>query len=209
MATKTLKVPNKLSEITLGQYQQFSKIMTDDVDQDFLQKKTIEIFCGVDIKDVDSFKYSSILEVIKIINKMFDQKPELTQRFKYNENEFGFIPDLSEMSFGEYVDLDTLMGDWETMDQAMGVLYRKIENKHKKDYTIVGYDVTKIQDMSSMPLDVAFGAIFFLENLRKQLCNHILNSLQMQTKMISMDQKRQLQKLMVGGSVFIPFHKAV
>jgi hypothetical protein len=34
-----LKIPNKLSELTLGQYQKFSKIYSKDADQDFVQKK--------------------------------------------------------------------------------------------------------------------------------------------------------------------------
>ena len=44
MITKTLKVPNDLSEITLGQYQRFNKVLSKDPEEDFLQKKTIEIF---------------------------------------------------------------------------------------------------------------------------------------------------------------------
>ncbi len=48
MASKTLLVPNKLSDITIGQYQKFAKISTDKVDKDFLEKKMIEIFCHVE-----------------------------------------------------------------------------------------------------------------------------------------------------------------
>tara|TARA_R110002020_G_scaffold429294_2_gene638815 strand:- start:85 stop:732 length:648 start_codon:yes stop_codon:yes gene_type:complete len=207
MATQTLKVPNKLSEITLGQYQQFSKISTDDAEEDFLQKKTIEIFCGVDLKDVNTFKYSSIIKVIQIINKMFNQKPSLTQRFKYKKYEFGFIPKLDDMSFGEYVDLDTLMSDWETMHEAMAVLFRKIENKTKNDYTIVDYNINETEDMKQMPLDVALGAIFFLDSLKTELYNHILNYLKTESKKIKTEQKQHLQKIMDGGFHFTPLVK--
>lgn len=209
MATQTLKIPNKLSEITLGQYQQFSKISTDDADEDFLQKKTIEIFCGVDLKKVNTFKYSSILKVIEVINKMFNQKPSLTQRFNYKKKEYGFIPKLDEMTFGEYVDLDTLMADWDTMHEAMAVLFRKIENKSKNDYTIEEYNIDKVQDMKQMPLDVALGAIFFLENLKTELYNHILNFLKTESKKINTEQKQHLQKIMDGGFRFTPLVKVI
>ena len=109
MATIKLKVPNKLSEITLGQYQKFSKIDVKNADEDFLQKKTIEIFCGVDLKDVNKIKYTSIVRVIGIINKMFNQKAVFIDRFKMANQEFGFIPKLDDMTYGEFVDLDTLM----------------------------------------------------------------------------------------------------
>ena len=58
MIKQKIKVPNKLAEITLGQYQKFSKIYTKDVDQDFLQKKMIEIFCGIPLADVNKIKYN-------------------------------------------------------------------------------------------------------------------------------------------------------
>ena len=61
MKTQKLTVPNKLSEITLGQYQKFNKILGKDPDLDFLRKKTIEIFCGVELANVDQFKYTSIV----------------------------------------------------------------------------------------------------------------------------------------------------
>ncbi len=92
METKTLKVPNKLSEITLGQYQQFSKISVDNADEDFLQKKTIEIFCGVDLLDVVKIKYTSIIRVIGVINKRWTQKSGGTKRWKMNETEEGGVP---------------------------------------------------------------------------------------------------------------------
>ena len=40
-------VPDKLSQITLEQYQRFFKIQRTAEDQRFLQVKMIEIFCGV------------------------------------------------------------------------------------------------------------------------------------------------------------------
>ena len=124
MITKALKVPNSLSEITLGQYQKFNKVLSEEPDEDFLQKKTIEIFCQVNLADVNQYKYSSIVQVIEIINKMFEQKPTLIKRFKHKGQELAFIPKLDEMSFGEFVDLDLLLSDWETMDEAMVVLDR-------------------------------------------------------------------------------------
>jgi hypothetical protein len=71
MSKAELIVPNKLSEITLGQYQKFSKIFKKDADQDFLQKKMIEIFCNVPLAEVNKFKYSSINKVVNILSDMF------------------------------------------------------------------------------------------------------------------------------------------
>ena len=201
METKTLKVPNSLSEITLGQYQKFNKVLSAEPDEDFLQKKTIEIFCQVNLADVNQYKYSSIVQVIEIINKMFEQKPTLIKRFKHKGQELAFIPKLDEMSFGEFVDLDLLLSDWETMDEAMAVLYRKIEHSHKNNYTIEAYDSDKTQDMKSMPLDVALSSLFFLESLSKELTNHILLFLENKVEELPTDQKLNLLKTSAGGQV--------
>ena len=58
MKTQKLTVPNKLSELTLGQYQKFNKILGKDPDLDFLRKKTVEIFCGVPRPEVDQYKFT-------------------------------------------------------------------------------------------------------------------------------------------------------
>jgi hypothetical protein len=199
MITKTLKVPNKLSELTLGQYQVFSKILEGDPDVDFMQKKTIEIFCGVDLNNVSKFKYSSIVNVIDIINKMFEQKPKLIDQFKLNGVEYGFIPKLDDMTFGEFVDLDVLMNDWDTMDQAMSILYRKIKSKKDGKYIIEKYNSEKTHSFKNMPLDVALSSIFFFKNLNKELVNHILLYLEKEMQQLPVDQRQNLQKILDGG----------
>ena len=170
-----IKIPNKLSELTLGQYQKFSKIYTKDADQDFVQKKMIEIFCKIPLADVDKIKYSSIKKVINVITKMFNQQPKLKNIFNLDGVDYGFHPKLADMTFGEFVDADTFAGDWETMDKAMSVLYRPVKDNFKGSYLIEYYDGETKEFFKEMPLDVAFGAIFFLSNLRSELIQLILH----------------------------------
>ena len=210
MPNKTLTVPNKLSEITLGQYQKFSKLLEKEPDDDFLQKKTIEIFCGVEMKEVENYNYKSILKVIEILNKMFEQKPsKLIDKFQLNGVEFGFIPKLDDMSFGEFVDLDLSLSDWDTMDGAMAVLFRRIKNKKKNKYTIKKYDSDKTDNMENMPLDVALSALFFLESLRKELMNHIHIFLEHQGQKLPQKQRQILMKVLDGGLPFMPSAMAI
>ena len=198
MIKQKINVPNKLAEITLGQYQKFSKIYTKDVDQDFLQKKMVEIFCGIPIADVDKIKYSSIKKVIEVITKMFNEKPKLKKIFNLGGVDFGFHPQLSEMTFGEFVDADTFSGDWETMDKAMSVLYRPVKDTFNDRYLIEDYNGETKEFMKQMPLDVAFGAIFFLSNLRKELMQIILNFSAKEMKKLTPHQLRALQQSGVG-----------
>ena len=194
MIRQKINVPNKLAEITLGQYQKFSKIYTEDIDQDFLQKKMIEIFCGIPIAEVDKIKYGSIKKVIEVIKKMFNERPNLKKTFNLGGIEFGFHPQLSEMTFGEFVDADTFSGNWETMDKAMSVLYRPIKDKFNESYLIEDYDGETKEFMKQMPLDVAFGAIFFLSNLRNELMKLILNYSAKEIKKITPHQRQVLEQ---------------
>ena len=135
MKAKVL-VPETLSEITLGQYQKFLKISEENKNSLFLQQKMIEIFCNIDLKQVMNIKYNSITKITNHLNTLFEQKPTFIPTFKNGNLEFGFIPKLDDMTFGEYVDLDTTIANWEDMHKAMGVLYRPINYKKKDKYII-------------------------------------------------------------------------
>ncbi len=164
-----LNIPNQLSEITLRKYQKFVKLNTDEIDDRFLQVKMIEIFCEVSHENVLKIKFSDADRVTAILGDMFTQKPNLVTKFKLNGIEYGFIPELDEISFGEYIDLDTYLGDWENIHTAMNVLYRPIESTKGERYTIKDYDVSTKENLLDMPLDAVISSVFFFYHLGKDL----------------------------------------
>ena len=172
-----LIVPNKLSEITLKQYQKFIKIQETNKDDAFLRYKMIEIFCNIDAEAVRRMKLTDTDKIIGILNKIFEEKPQLTETFKLGDVEYGFIPKLEDISLGEYVDLDTYIGNWEQMHVAMNVLYRPIKDKIKDKYTIKEYDTDAEKPLDEIPLDIVFGAIFFFYNLGIDLSKTMMNFL--------------------------------
>jgi len=164
-----LTVPSDLSEITLKQYQKFLKIQDSNEDSYFLQCKMIEIFCNLDAKSVRMLKVGDANKVVEVLNSMFEKQPDLTRTFKIGNIEYGIIPNLDDISLGEYIDLDTYIGDWQNMQIAMNVLYRPIKNKIGDKYTIVDYDVDTKQKLEEIPMDIVLGSIFFLYNLGIEL----------------------------------------
>ena len=74
-----------------------------------------------------------------------------------------------EISLGEYVDLDTYMGDWQNMQIAMNVLFRPIKEKIGDKYLIKDYDVESKDLLQEIPMDVVFGAVFFFVQFRNRL----------------------------------------
>ena len=179
MAIK-LNIPESLSEITLGQYQQWVKITEGQEINNFYQQKMIEIFCGADLKDALKMRVKDINELTLELNKLFETKPKFVDRCTINDNEFGFIPKLDDMSFGEYIDLDTYLAEWDTMDLAMGVLFRPVIFSRKGKYLIEDYETASKYNMKNMRLDVVMGALVFFWNLKNELLKHIVNYLQNQ-----------------------------
>ena len=111
-------------------------------------------------------------------DKMLNQKPKLVTRFTIGDTEFGFIPKLDDMTFGEYIDLDTNLSDWQKMYRAMAVLYRPIEAELGKQYKIKKYEPGKYEEaMKHAPMDAVFSSVLFFYHLGIELSNHILNYL--------------------------------
>ena len=173
-----LIVPNSLKEITLKQYQKFIKIQKENDDPYFLQCKMIEIFCNLDSNAVRNIKLSDADKIVNVLNLMFEEKPKLINTFKLGKVEYGFIPKLEDISLGEYVDLDTYMGDWDNMHIAMNVLYRPITEKIKDKYLIEDYNTESKDKLDEIPLDVVLGSVFFLYNLGMELSTVMLNYLE-------------------------------
>lgn len=175
-----LTIPTTLNDIKLAQYQKFLSIAKDNEEGEFLQQKMVQLFCGIDLKDVAQIRYKDVAEITANINNLFTKENQFIQRFKMGGVEFGFIPNLDEMSTGEYMDLDTYITDWDTMHNAMAVLYRPITNKLGNKYQIEEYkgSVTYADVMRHAPLDVVLGAMVFFYNLGNDLLKSTINYLE-------------------------------
>ena len=192
-----LTVPSNLSEISLKQYQKFLKLQESNEDSYFLQCKMIEIFCNLDAKSVRLLKLTDADRIVEIINNMFEAKPGLIRTFKIGGVEYGIIPDLDEISLGEYIDLDTYIGDWQNMQIAMNVLYRPISKKIGNKYLINEYALDAKEKLEEIPMDVVLGSIFFLWNLGIDLSKTMVNYLET-PQMDSLMQEQIFQESMDG-----------
>ncbi|MAC41967.1 MAG: hypothetical protein CMJ05_09300 [Pelagibacterales bacterium] len=172
-----VKVPENLSEITLGQYQKYLKIQDGDNDEMMIAQKMIEIFCNVELKYVTKMRWKDVQEITLTLSNMFDEDSKFIKMFTLDQVQYGFIPNLDEITFGEFVDLDTYLGDWQQMDKAMSVLFRPVDINVRGRYNIKEYDGTMNEHLKEMPLSIALGAVFFLLNLGKELSQVMMDYL--------------------------------
>ena len=174
----TLKIPENLKEITLGQYQKYLKIEKENKDETFVAQKMIEIFCNTRLDYVMKMRWKDVNEIVTDLGVMFEEDQKLQKQFTLNGTNYGFIPNLDEISFGEFVDLDTYLSDWDQMHKAMQVLYRPVDISVRGRYNITEYKAIVDDTMKEMPLAYALGAVFFLLNLGKELSQTMMDYLQ-------------------------------
>lgn len=179
-----INVPSSISEIPLANYQRFLKVQQNSNDEEFIAQKMIEIFCGIELKDVVKMKLTSINDLVLHFNEIFSVKPKFQHRFKIGGMEYGFIPDLENISFGEYVDLDNYLANWDDYHKAMAVMYRPITETRKDKYNIFEYNgASEFSDaMKYAPMDVAIGASVFFWTLGNELLNATLSYLETEVK---------------------------
>tara|TARA_R110001606_G_scaffold168197_1_gene312602 strand:+ start:273 stop:926 length:654 start_codon:yes stop_codon:yes gene_type:complete len=198
-----INVPTSLNEITLEQYQRYLKATEETPDGSLLDAKIIEIFCGIPVSESYKLKMSSVQSIVDILVDMLNEKPTHINRFSLDGVQYGFIPDLQEMSLGEYVDLDGNASDWQKMHVAMNVLYRPIKIKKGTKYSIQEYTAEDPDKMKDMPLGVAIGSLFFFYNLGLELSSHTILSSVNQQEMETIQEQLTSERSGDGTHQFI------
>ena len=164
-----INVPQELSDITLHQYQRFLKAQESTNDDNVIGMKMIEIFCNVSADIVKGLKVNDAYAIVEMLKNIMTQKSDLQRVIRVRGIRYGFIPNLDEMTFGEYVDLDTYLTSWDNMHKAMSVLYRPIQTQNKDLYNIKEYEAKLDDNLLHMPMDAVMGSILFFYHLGNDL----------------------------------------
>ena len=178
-----ITVPDSLKDIPLHKYQKFHKVLEVNKEASFndlfIQEKILQIFCDLPLSDALKYRKSDIDNITEIIAKTLEQKPDLVQSFRLGDTEFGFIPKLEDMTFGEYIDLDNSIGDVQNLHKAMAVLYRPIKQKIKDKYLIEEYRGDNYHEaMKNTPMDAVVSSMLFFWNLGIKLSKAMIVYLQ-------------------------------
>lgn len=162
-------MPRDLSDITLEQYQKYEKVLEQNKDAEqerFVQLKMIEIFCGVNYEDATKLRLQDFETLVTGLYAVLNEKPPFVHSFFLGDTEFGFIPDLENMTFGEFVDLESYLNDMQNLEKAMAVLYRPIKQRIKDKYLIHEYEGDMFHEaMKQTPMNAVTSSMLFFWNL--------------------------------------------
>lgn len=165
-----IEIPNSLNAIPLKSYQKLVKREEPN------EADTLSILLGVDIRIIRNLKAKSVTDLNSHLTEMFKEDPTFERFFTLNGIEFGFIPNLDNASWGETNDIEQSIGKFESMHEAMAVMYRPVTFKKGDKYLIEKYEPGKYNElMKEAPLGVVLGANLFFCDLMRDLSKSTLN----------------------------------
>ena len=159
----------------------------------------LNILTGCPMKELKKIRHDELKTMAKYCYRGI-QSPDQTfyKTFEYKKSKFGFIPNLSTLTTGEFVDLDDLysQGIVKNLHKIMSILYREL--KWTKEF--LGEFRWEIEDYDSdthsiqserfkdLPFKYVTGASVFFYNFGKEFMTNMLTSL-------SQEEKQEMMKI--------------
>lgn len=177
-----IKVPTGWSAVNLTTYLKLQKDLEVYKDEEGAVNAVLfHHLCGLPVElisklDIDT--YSKIKT--DLAGFMNSTEHELQRIITIDGIEYGFEPNLSQMSYGAYVDIskyETLNIDDKWSD-IMSILYRPVVKKQGKLYDIQSYTGNiDGEKFTHLGMDIHFGTLFFFKSLLEDLLKDIQKSL--------------------------------
>jgi len=176
-----LKVPTSYADISLAKWIELQNELQNYKDEpNAVTAIMLYHLCGLEPKYLKTITVDDYTLVKSELEGFLGNVDLPLQRIiKIDGIEYGFEPNLSQMSYGAYADITqykqlTIDNNWA---KIMSILYRPVTHKKGEMYSIKAYDGEMREEMFlNVGMDIHFGALFFFVNLLMDLLNSILNS---------------------------------
>lgn len=175
-------VPKDFSAVTLKDYLLMMKdLEAYDDNEDARTAVLFHHLCKIDVQWIQSLDVSTYTAIKNdLIKLMSNVEYPLRRTINVGGVVYGFEPDLSNMSYGLYVDIAGYEGlsiddKWA---EIMSMLYRPVTIKQGLIYDIETYSGKKNpKPFLELGMDIHLGALFFLRNLLMDLLKSTQKSL--------------------------------
>ena len=177
----SISIPENLSDIKLSAYKKFLLMANEDNGDE----QALYHFCGLSPAVQESMKKKDRDYIRKKLGEVLNEKPSLTNIFKFKGVEYGFHPKLEDISMGEYIDLEEYLKEpYKNAEKVLGILYRPITNKVFGRYNVENYNPDKHNGLGFQDLgaDIFLGCLLFFYRLEISLLITFLRSSQNQTE---------------------------
>jgi hypothetical protein len=180
-------VPYEVGEkITIEQYSKIYKVK-DLFTEDYFAAKLISTVTDCPLQDLLDCPFEDIVYISNFITDRLPKKEDIKfkDRFELDGVKYGFFPNWRDLTFAEFIDMDTIVT--KKTDELLNMLhilaaimYRPIINERSEhDFDIEKYDLTTLPKRAEhfkKNLDVSYvlGAQFFFIKFAKRFSNYTL-----------------------------------
>ena len=185
-------------KITIEQYAKIYKIK-DLFNDDYFAAKLISTITNCPLQDLLDCPFEEIAYISNYITEKLPKSDEVKfkDRFELDGVQYGFFPNWRDLTFAEFIDMDTL--STKKTDELLDVLhilaaimYRPIVQEHSEhNFEIEKYDLTtlpKRAELFKKKLEVSYilGAQFFFIKYAKKYSTYTLPYLAKKMSMMEM-----------------------
>jgi hypothetical protein len=169
--SKTYNLINSWSDVTLEKWLKVIDLETGSKTKE--AEETIAAVSDIPKKLIKELPLRDVAIIMsKIAELQSEQNTTLKKTFKIDGIEYAMHPDLSEITLGEYADIETFIKDGleKNMPEIMAVLFRKVTERNGDVYTIGAYDGNikiRAEQFKKMSAEQVQAALFFFSNLGK------------------------------------------
>lgn len=166
---KNVTIPTKWEDVTVRQFQHYSALIGIAVTDEQKMRVALQALCGMTHSEIKAMSVKDGQEMMKRL-AFLSQEPKgdeaLIQKFTMNGVQYGFIPNWTQLTLGEYIDLEayTSTGKMtEHLHEALGLMYRPIIHEALHQYEIEPYELDDRRNkaMLDVPMNIAVGAMVF------------------------------------------------
>ena len=180
-----ITIPESYAELSVGQFKELNGAWTGKGDEMARALACIKITCNLSEQQIRLLSDKDVKQVIAhlqwLLNPDEQQDHPLIPTFYLDGTEYGFVPDWTQLSIGEMIDLETFAkeGFYETLEKTMAVMYRRVTRRVGSLYEIEAYQPSKFKDgvMQAAPMSAAMGAMLFFSRIGRRLAHDTLNYL--------------------------------
>ena len=142
--SKTILVPTSLKDVKLHQMLAYESLKPE-MDDTQRQLEAVSIFCELTMTEVMAMPFDILQKAVERITLMLTEQPEFTPRFKMDGVEYGFIPNLDDMSVGEFIDIENYCKEKHDLWKVMSVLYRPVTHSGQNGrYEVAPYSANLV-----------------------------------------------------------------
>ena len=170
-----LLIPTDWEDISIGMYQDFIELQEKKLPEDEFVASVVCVLCNVDKEKLARFKYKDLQDISTTLTKWLNKKPDakkLVKKVEFNGVKYGLIPNLSSISLGEFVDIESNCKEsHKNLHKIMSILYRPIVKEKGTRYSIENYDPDEYKEdmFKEFPILVSISALSFFFRLGKKL----------------------------------------